>query len=716
MDRAVRGEATGAARRIRRSRECRGKDDERESVQFATQEKTAPDATEIAWFREPFRMFQTNLLEVDADMDVEATLDFIEAFGCNVWLVNGGGIMSFYPSNLEHQTRNPFLSRRPSGDLFGDAVAAAHKRGIRVMARMDFSKVSADVAERHPDWLFVDPQGQYQCMEGQFSVDPSSAYYQEKLFEVLDEMIDRYPLDGFFVNMFRFAEYDYSQRYRGVSQSESARRGFAEFSGGQPHPTGPESPTYDVWRAYSDAVTKDLGIRMAEHIHRRRPDACLLRSDDLVFFEANNEVGRELWHHHVSEMVSGFRSHRATRAVLCHSVAFIDMPYRAASEQPEHMAQHLIQGMSRGANLSTYIMGFPGEIEYPSLEAARPIIHFHRDNVDVYRDLMPCARTGLVRADRLAMPLSRFEEANGEFRGLYRALQESHQPFDVVPAQGIAEMAHDGSLDRYALLILADVGPLPPEACAALDTFIAKGGRLVLTGSSAFDQTGAAQLSAMPARGITRTTHDPHALKSTYVTRRAPEDGRYYFAPVSPVFGAAHALDLKPDAAGHLVFLQQAPFGPPEKSYGHAADGTAGFYLDAADSVAIVPWTIGRSYHELGLATSRDLIVELVGRMLRDDETLSANLPEQVELTVHKRGDDLVVHLVNLSGAGRKNYRRHLPVSGGSLQLRRVTTSLHAKALVAGTECPISQHGDTATIDLPRIEQFEVIVIKGGAR
>ena len=102
-------------------------------------------------------------------------------------------------------------------------------------------------------------------------------------------------------------------------------------------------------------------------------------------------------------MVSAFRTQRPHRPVLCHCVVFIDMPYRMASEQPEHLAQHLIQGMSRGANPSTYIMGVPGEIEYPSLDVAREIIRFHRDHADVYRGLVPAAHIGLVRPDALAI-------------------------------------------------------------------------------------------------------------------------------------------------------------------------------------------------------------------------------------------------------------------------------------------------------------------------
>jgi hypothetical protein len=656
-------------------------------------------------------MFQTNLLEVDADMDVEKVLDFIQDFGCDTWLVNGGGILSFYPTKLEHQTRNPFLDKRPGGDLFGDAVAAGHKRGIRVMARMDFSKINEKVADRHPDWLFVNPQGGRQQAEGQVSVDPSAGYYQEKLLEVVDEIIDNYPLDGFFFNRAGFNEFDYAMKYHGVSQSEASKRGFAEFSGGQQLPTGPESPNYDLWRAYSTKVVSDLWVRVSAHIKQRRPDAALLRSDDLIFFEANNKIGRQFWPHHVNETVSGFRTQRPQRPVLCHSVAFIDMPYRVASEQPEHLAQHLIQGMARGANISTYIMGVPDEIEYPSLDVAREITRFHRDHNEVYRGLVPGAHVGLVRPDVLAMSLKRFKAANAEFRGLYEALQQDHVPFEVVPLEGITDMVSNGELKRYAVLVLADVGALQPDVAKALDGFVANGGRLVLTGNSGFDVKGAAQLANSPASRITQTVTDDDALKSTYVTERAPKEGRYYFAPVAPIFGAYHRVEPKPDAQGRLYYLPQAPYGPPEKCYGHVADGSSGYYLDAAGKIALVPWTIGRSYHELALTTLRDIVVNLVRELVGKDEPLTAKLDEQVELTLQRHGDDLVVHLINLSGAHRMNYGNFLPISGGELRLAGGTTAT-ARALVTGKACETRRDGDDLVIKLPELGRFEVVHIE----
>ena len=68
-------------------------------------------------------------------------------FGCNAWLLNAGGIVSHYPSALDHQHPSPWLKDRPSGDLIGDAVAAARGSGVRFMARCDFSKLHHDQFE-----------------------------------------------------------------------------------------------------------------------------------------------------------------------------------------------------------------------------------------------------------------------------------------------------------------------------------------------------------------------------------------------------------------------------------------------------------------------------------------------------------------------------------------------------------------------------------------
>ena len=98
--------------------------------------------------------------------------------------------------------------------------------------------------------------------------------------------------------------------------------------------------------------------------------------------------------------------------------------------------------------------------------------------------------------------------------------------------------------------------------------------------------------------------------------------------------------------------------------------------------------------------------------LLGDDEPLQADLAEHVELTLQRRGDDLVVHLINLSGARRKNYGPHVRTSGGVLRLAGAPASTTATALVAGAACASTRDGDDLVIKLPDLERFEVVLIE----
>ena len=98
-----------------------------------TEPRAAVETADVrpGWWHEPFDMFQTNLREIDALLDVETVLDAIQEHGAGVWLLNVGGILSHFPSTLPFQSRNPLLEERPGGDLVGDAIEAAHRRGVR---------------------------------------------------------------------------------------------------------------------------------------------------------------------------------------------------------------------------------------------------------------------------------------------------------------------------------------------------------------------------------------------------------------------------------------------------------------------------------------------------------------------------------------------------------------------------------------------------------
>lgn len=74
---------------------------------------TQTAATVQPWWKQPFRMFQTNLREIDAGLDVDWVLDYLEEYGANAWLISVGGILSNYPTELAFQTSNPPRRRLP---------------------------------------------------------------------------------------------------------------------------------------------------------------------------------------------------------------------------------------------------------------------------------------------------------------------------------------------------------------------------------------------------------------------------------------------------------------------------------------------------------------------------------------------------------------------------------------------------------------------------
>lgn len=614
------------------------------------------------WWQDPFRMFQTNLREIDAGFDVDRVADYLVEFGVNTWLLSVGGILSNYPTDLDFQTRNPYLAQRPSGDLVGDAVEAAKGRGIRVMARMDFSKVDHRRAEQHPEWCFVDAAGEHQVYNGLTSVCPSGDYYQKHLLEVLTEVLDRYEIDGFFCNWMSFNEVDYSRAYRGVCQCVSCVRGY-----GDDLPVDRDSPGYASWQRFSRGVLDNLTGRIRDHIAARRPEAPLVLGDraDIVFHEANNAVGRPLWHHRTSEAVSLAKTYRPNVPVLTNSVGFVDMPYRMAGEDPNHFAQYLTQAIARGANPSTYIMGTPFDNPYECLEVASELTRFHRDHADVYRDLVPAAETLLVRG-----------ASRPEFEGLYLALQQGHVPFDVLGQERLEEV----DLGRYRVVVLPDLGEVESER---LGEFVRSGGAVVATGRT--------EHACLPVERRLARYESEESVRSLHLKAKH----------VLPVVGAFDVMEPRAGAETAYQVLSRAPYGPPEKTHGHVEldrYGRIGAAYERGRAV-LLPWTVGRGYREVGLAAYRDLFLDEV--TAAGAPRLVTDLPEQVELVLGRSAAGTVVHLLNRSGDQPQRFAEPVEIGECWLAIDGTFRALHADRVLAS---------EGGRVQLPRIGRFEVIV------
>lgn len=72
------------------------------------------------------RLVQTNLRQIDIQRNPREIVREVKDFGANAILFSVGGIVSFYPSELEFQTPIPDLN----SDFVGEAVSAGNGKSI----------------------------------------------------------------------------------------------------------------------------------------------------------------------------------------------------------------------------------------------------------------------------------------------------------------------------------------------------------------------------------------------------------------------------------------------------------------------------------------------------------------------------------------------------------------------------------------------------------
>ena len=262
------------------------------------------------------------------------------------------------------------------------------------------------------------------------------------------------------------------------------------------------------------------------------------------------------------------------------------------------------------------------------------------------------------------MSLARFDEANAEFRGLYLCAAGG-----ASAVRRGARRGHSGhgrrtaGSKRYSVLILADVGPLAPSRGRSAGRLRrrrrAAGAHRAAPAST---PTARAQL-ASHARDAHHEADDRSARSEVGLRHRACAGAG---SPLlrAGLAGLRRALPgrgrSRTRRAGWPSCRRQ-PTGRPRSPMVTRRTARPATTSTGAGRVALMPWTVGRSYHELGLTTLRDIVVDARDRAARRRRAeCTAELAEHVELTLQRRGDDLVVHLINLSGARRKNYGPHL--------------------------------------------------------
>lgn len=680
----------------------------------------APQAR-ASWWQRPYRMVQTNLRQIDGDLDPVRLARQVRAFGADVLVFNIGGIYAFYPTELELQAPNPYLK----GDLLADMIRAAHAEDVAVVGRLDLSKSTQKAYDAHPEWFVHNAAGKPLEYNGTYQACVNGGWYQDYGMRIIREAIGRYAVDGVFFNMFGYRTTDYSGNYHGICVCDACRLRFRNMYGRElPARESFDDPAYRDYLAFQEATTADLSQKAYDTIKATRPSVAVTghrHAADLIRLEVQRAVDRPQpeWPYQAGEQAKWGAMIGLGKTYASTSTNFVDFAWRYAAETgPYHMLR-FAQQLAGGAALDYYLLGTFDQDDVKPFGHIERLYHWHGKNEAAYTGLTSAARVALYHSRKSDVHRGATQTgatARNGFRGAYRALVEDRIPFDFISDDHADTPIFGELLARYDVIVLANVTCLDDAEAAALDAYVAAGGTLVVTGETgAYGPTGLKRARpALASLPITAAASDGSSWRGAYFQIGAGDldlphtkvlmlDG-LYFEPV-----------VKAGATTKLRLLPPQRFGPPELCFTDAVADKPGLVEGAhgAGRVVYLPWLPEVLYWRDSLPDIRAALTQPVRAGIKAATVgVTGAGPIEVTIQASRDGRRVLVHVVNYSGQRNNLYEEPAAIHGLRLG---VAASGAARALVADVALTPSETVDGLTwYDLPPVGFFEAVEIVAG--
>lgn len=640
----------------------------------------AADSDYKWWMSEPIRLVQTNLRKTDDVLDPARLAEQLDAMNANTVLFGMGGIVAHFRTETDFHYPSEYM---PEGaDLFGDMLREAKARNMRVIGRFDFSKTQPAVYEAHPEWFFRRANGQPVFYNGLYSACINGDYYQDHIFKILAEALERYAVDGLFFNMFGNPSRDYSGDSLGLCHCDACQRKFrAKYN--RDIPDQPDAE----YRQFMFESSRGVARRIGDLIHEKRPQAAFLtyiqEYVDGIMSESNTAVDRALpmWLYSASDRVSRAHGSQPGKMAFNLSIGFVDIPYRMATVPKPEIKIRLFENMAYGSGPMFVALGTLDQEDKAGLAAASEVFARHAANEELYVGQHNAARVMLLGDGREA-----------SYRGFFRLLSEQHIPFTV--SDNMDWLAAGAN----AFDVVITNGEVAPE----LDRFVREGGHLLVAGAR---HPGLGLPEAVRRWSNTRSAyvriHDHQLFPSLAETNVAFLDGEY--------------LELPSSVESALTLIPPAMFGPPELVWSDKEETSKPALVVQSygdGEFAYVPWDIGGLYYRHSSTAHSGMMADLIDHLLPQGRQLRTSAHPLVEMTLMEQPehDRTLLHLINLSGHSQTGYFDPIPMEGIEVELVGDFDKAHARTL--GRDIPVRFAEGVTHLTLPRLDDYEVIVLE----
>ncbi len=666
------------------------------------------------WNRQPYRLVQTNLREIDALMNVDDYIQSMVDAHASIVLINVGGIVGNYPTKLPFHFRNTYMK----GDLVGDLVKGLHAKGIRVIGRFDFSKINETLAAKKPEWLYVSTEGKNVNYNGQVHTCINGGYQQEYSKEILQEAITNYPLDGIFFNMVGYQTTDYSGNNYGICQCENCKKRFHDSTGHTlPVKADMNDPVYRQYNDFKKTTADQLFREIQHHIKTLNPKLMINTYADAGVDMIASESGADLspsyeWNYSATDNVKRVLGSFKDRSPGNLLIYFQAIGYRHVGTSPNMAKVWMLENMLHGAPLGFVVVGtlvnYEDRIFIPTLNR---LYGFHKNYEKLFTNVQAVNKVALIRGTR------------DEYEGIIKLLSEEHIMYDIIEPSAIGTERLPRKLQDYEALILGDVEDMDERLLTAIDGYVKAGGKILATGFTSTRDLLGTPLNKirLQSLGVEPAFDRFKRTQSTYLKIAATDKtalGQNEFRDFSIMMLYSDFLKCKPAASaqGYMKFLPATRFGPPEKSY-YTEENIQDFPGVITNSFGtgrsvFIPWELGAQYQLKGHYMHRTLFVAALKKLLQVDQPLETNASPLIEMThlANRNGAFEWIGMINQSGQIGASLREPTPILNTKIRFRPVKPVKELKMMTSGKPLPFKQQNGWVECTVPVLNDYEMLL------
>ncbi len=368
----------------------------------------------------------------------------------------------------------------------------------------------------------------------------------------------------------------------------------------------------------------------------------------------------------------------------------------------------------------------------PGGKEAAAFSTFLADNTEYYRNTRSGASIALMwsqnSADHYggAQEETDFteEEARGKedvrgnhsrsFHGFYEMLFRSGLCFDIITEETVRE----GIPERYQTIILPNCACLSDEAAGMLGQWTEAGGTIIATAeSSLYEPSGSRRkdYALSDLLGISWNgsfTDYPAGVSFFDVDSETHTSILTELSQTKMLPMAGYAPDFVPEGSTRTLAYWREPmegrYAPPTgRSVPAAVIRNTG-----SGRAVYFSGNIGEAFGIYGIPDYRILFSELIKSY--SPQPVITNAPSETVETVlryqpdHKRH---LLHLINFTGSMRRPVTGIIPMRDIRISLR-ITSAESVTALKTGKNLPLEKKGDQSVCILPRLDDYEVLIIR----